>query len=255
MFFRMIVSSALLIGLVAGLLLTAGQQLGVVPIILAAEKYEIADESTAVSAEDHGHANDGHHHDAAAWAPSDGWERTFYTFVANVFAAVGFSAVLMALMCQLQLFGLTRLTPKKGMLWGVAGFVCVFVAPGIGLPPEIPGVEAAAVKSRQAWWFMAVLSSAVGVGVLLLTPSWYRLIGLVFLAAPYIFGAPHSAGPLFSHPDPNAVAALSELHIQFIIASGITNLLFWLVLGGACAYAIRSFGLIPENRSDAIEQH
>ncbi|KEA63040.1 hypothetical protein ADIMK_2564 [Marinobacterium lacunae] len=46
-------------------------------------------------------------------------------------------------------------------------------------------------------------------------------------------------GPLFINEDPNAVLALSELHTQFIFASTLNNLVFWLVAGLMCARVIK----------------
>jgi predicted cobalt transporter CbtA len=64
-----------------------------------------------------------------------------------------------------------------------------------------------------------------------------KALGLLFLALPYIVGAPHTPGAMFQHPDPAAVEALVDLHQQFVLISGITNLVFWLLLGLACHLA------------------
>jgi predicted cobalt transporter CbtA len=51
---------------------------------------------------------------------------------------------------------------------------------------------------------------------------------------------------MFQHPDPSTVEALTYLHQQFVVISGITNLVFWLLLGVACRLAFnRWFRLIP----------
>ena len=41
------------------------------------------------------------------------------------------------------------LTPRVGIIWGLAGFIAVHFAPAIGLPPELPGSSAADVGARQ----------------------------------------------------------------------------------------------------------
>ena len=55
-------------------------------------------------------------------------------------------------------------------MWGLAGFAVFTIAPGLGLPPELPGVPAAPLLSRQIWWVTAVLATAAACsGLLVLT--------------------------------------------------------------------------------------
>jgi cobalt transporter subunit CbtA len=288
MLFRGIIFNALLVGLLTGVLLSVAQQIGVVPIIFAAEQYETTEVETkdvsvikapainGVEAQqalkvtqddghsDHDHGAHDHHGSAAekplvgstvkpeptvddhaghvhndeAWAPEDGIERTFYTYLSNILAAIGFAAVMLALMIQVQLQELAKVSVARGLLWGGAGFVAFFAAPGVGLPPEIPGIEAAAIESRQSWWLLTVLAVAAGLAIVAFAPKLFKLAGIAFIALPYVIGAPHPADPAFTHPDPAAVAALSELHERFIFASGVSNLIFWLALGAASAWML-----------------
>jgi len=239
MLLRGIIYSALLIGLLVGLLLTGLQSVVVNPIIFASEAYEsVEEEPAAAPAHDHG----AHEHNDEAWGPEDGAERLFYTALANVIASIGFAAVLLALMSQTQLQGWTSSSLGKGVLWGLAGFIAFFAAPGIGLPPEIPGIEAAPLENRQGWWMLTVGVFIVGLGLLAFAPLKFKAISLVLFALPYIIGAPHGHGPEFTG-DAASVAALTELHSQFIVASGITNLVFWLVLGAISAWCINRWVL------------
>ena len=122
-------------GLLAALLLTLMQSLWVTPLILEAETYE-----SAAPVAEHSHAaNTAHdHHDADAWAPQDGAQRTLFTGLSNLVVAVGFA---------LMLAGLYSLRAPgriwQGLLWGLAGFAIFSLAPAIGLPPELPGTAAA----------------------------------------------------------------------------------------------------------------
>jgi cobalt transporter subunit CbtA len=241
MIFRRIIYTALLVGLLSGLIMSVIQITTVNPIIFAAESYE---SERAIAVE---HEHGGHNH-SSTWAPEEGAERTSYTIFANVSAGIGFAAILLALMSQLQLSGITQLSVPKGILWGVAGFVAVFVAPAIGLPPEIPGIEAAAIEQRQLWWTLAVIAVAVGLLILSFAPLKYKVLGLISLVIPYIVTIPHHQGPAFAHPDPSVVEALTRLHEQFLINSAISNLVFWLALGVIAAWALNRWTL-AENTS------
>ncbi|MDN3555478.1 CbtA family protein [Halomonas maura] len=235
---RSLVFFACLIGTVLGLATTAMQSLGVTPILLAAEQYETAGGHEPA---EHAHRHDGqagHHHDEATWAPDDGGERLFYTAVSNIFAGIGFAAVLLVLMSLLGERGRLRMTPWHGLVMGGLGFLAVFVAPSLGLPPEIPGAAAAPLEARQWWWLATVASAAAGLGLLILARGWVRGIGPALLLVPHAWVPGHD-GPLFTHPDPQAVQALGELHHAFLWASGLTNLAFWLLAGLLCAIALR----------------
>jgi predicted cobalt transporter CbtA len=83
----------------------------------------------------------------------------------------------------------------------------------------------------------AASSVAIGLGIFAFTPAKIKALGLFFLAIPYIVGAPQVQGPMFQHPDPAAVQALVYLHQQFVVTSGVTNLVFWLLLGLGCRLA------------------
>lgn len=243
MIFRRIIYTALFVGLLSGLVLSAAQMATVNPIIFAAESYE--SEGVVV-----GHDHGSHDH-GDSWAPEDGAERTAYTVFANVSAGIGFAAILLALMSQLQLSGVTQLSLSKGLLWGIAGFVAVFVAPAIGLPPEIPGIQAAAIEKRQLWWILAVVAVAAGLLILSFAPFKYKALGLISLVIPYVVSIPHHQGPTFAHPDPSVVEALTRLHEQFLLSSAISNLLFWLALGVIAAWALNRW-VVPV---DAVASH
>ncbi|TBW50345.1 hypothetical protein EZI54_18355 [Marinobacter halodurans] len=239
--FRSLILSACLVGVALGLAMTAFQAVGTSPIILAAEQYESPEpvvHHTDHASHDHGEQAGGHQHGDDAWAPADGAERLFFTTISNVFAGIGFAAILLVLMNQLRERG--RIAPKahQGLLLGALGFLAVFVAPSIGLPPEIPGASAAALELRQSWWVVTVACAATGLGVLFLATGWKRLLGVPLLIAPQFF-VPSHEGAVFANPDPEAVLALTELHHRFIWASGLANLGFWLLAGVLCALVLK----------------
>ncbi|KAJ33181.1 cobalt transporter, partial [Agrobacterium tumefaciens] len=135
--FRNIVFTAVLVGILGGLAVSAMQAFGTTPLILQAETYEGAGGEAAHSHEATapGAVVPAHEHNEEAWAPADGFERTAYTVAANVLTAIGYALVLTGL---ISLRG-TNGGWREGLLWGVAGFAAVMLAPMIGLPPELPG--------------------------------------------------------------------------------------------------------------------
>ncbi len=142
--FRNIVFTAMIAGLLSGLLLTVMQSFSTVPLILKAEVFENA-------APEAGHSHEAvpaagpaapaaeHHHGEEAWAPADGFERFIYTAAANMLSAIGFALVLIA---ASEAFGGFK-GWRGGLMFGIAGFLTVILAPGLGLPPELPGMPAA----------------------------------------------------------------------------------------------------------------
>ena len=114
---------------------------------------------------------------------------------------------------------------QTGLLWGLAGYLVFFVLPSLGLPPELPGTEALPLPVRQQWWLEAVAASAAGLSMLCFAPRWYvKLVGIVFLLAPHLLGAPHMPDATSAGPDALANA--------FIGATALANAVLWLTLGG-----------------------
>lgn len=211
-----ILYAAAFAGLLAGLLLTGIQQLQVAPLILEAETYEDAAAEIA-----HTHAAEtGHHEHAHEWQPENGWERTIYTAVANVTLAIGLGLVLGA---AFSLRG--RISWRSGLLWGLAGYAAFFVAPSLGLPPEVPGTLAAPLQDRQLWWLVTVAMTSAGLALLAFARDWkFKALGVLMFVAPHLIGAPQPQNP--------GSAAPRELAHAFIQATAIANAVFWLALGG-----------------------
>ena len=208
---KRIVSAAALAGLISGLLLTAIQQIEIVPLIEAAEAREAA--NVASQAHQHSEANQ-------SWTPHAGWERALATAVSNIILAIAFALLLSSAMSLRRSSGW-----RAGLVWGIAGYVVFFVAPALGLPPELPGTDAAPLSDRQLWWVGTVALSGAGLWVAVFADKpWLRILGLALLIAPHLVGAPQPATPAASAP--------LDLTSDFIRATYITNAILWLSLGG-----------------------
>ncbi len=222
--FRSIVFSSALAGLLVGLAITLAQQVGTAPLILRGEVYERAAEaspsqSAIPAAHEHSGAAD-HDHAQPAWEPSDGLERTAYSALANILTAVGFALLL----CGTYALQGRPASWRAGLLWGLGGFAVFVVAPGLGLPPKLPGMPTAALEPRQAWWIATAATTALGLGLLAFRRSALAiLLALALLAAPHLVGAPQPSDP--------STAVPANLAHEFIVAVTLTGLLFWGLLG------------------------
>jgi cobalt transporter subunit CbtA len=211
--FRAIIFSAVFAGLIGGVVATVVQSIKVTPLIREAETYEAAARAPTVNADGHDHQH------AKAWTPDGTFETTLGTLGANTLAAIGFALLVTAAM---TLHG--EANWYRGLLWGVGGFASFSLAPAVGLPPELPGMAAADLVSRQAWWIGTAIATAAGLTFLFLIrrPAW-ATAGAILIAAPHLIGAPHGTGAGAGVPP--------ELIIEFGIASLISNLLLWAALG------------------------
>src|SRR3954451_23426785 len=211
--FRSIVFSAVVSGLIAGSAVTVAHQFSTVPLILKAETYEhdqaegeakpAAAAAAAHSASPHDHSSHdhaahphdapqagAHQHDAAAWKPAEGMQRHAFTAAANVLTAIGFALLLAGIYAVRG----RAVTWRDGLLWGLSGFVIFTIAPGLGLPPELPGVPTASLEQRQIWWIATSVATASGLGLIFLQRSaWAASLGFCLLVLPHLFGAPQLA--------------------------------------------------------------
>jgi cobalt transporter subunit CbtA len=228
--FRRIFMVALLAGLFAGAATTALQVGWAVPLILKAETYESSAPAEPVN---HVHA-DGqvHVHDADAWAPEDGLERTFWTTTMNILLGVG-GGLLIA-----GIFSLRRKEAdwRVGLGWGAAAFAAVSLSPALGLPPELPGTAAAELTSRQGWWWFAVIAAAVGIACVVYGKGMLvKAVGVAIAALPHLIGAPHPAA--------HEALAPAALQHEFIAAALVSAAIFWLALGLAVGFLASKFTL------------
>ena len=230
---KRIIYAAALAGLLAGLLLTVIQIMQVSPIIYQAEVHEHQAENSSQpnsssahvmhQHQTHSHPEDAHAHEE--WQPEDGWERTGFTALANISQAVGFGLFLGAAFCLRRAI----VDWRSGLLWGIAGYAVFFIAPSLGLPPELPGTNAASLLDRQIWWLITVLATAAGLAMMVFAADWKaKLAGLVLLVAPHLLGAPH--------PAIEGGTAPMQLTQSFLYATAIANAAFWLALGGLMGF-------------------
>ncbi len=213
--FRRLVFAALCAGLLSGVAATVAHQIGTVPLIRQAETYEKPLERASPVAHEH----------TSAWEPENGAERTVYTLLADILTGVGFALLLGA--------GLTlrggEVGWRQGLLWGLAGFATFTVAPSLGLPPQLPGSEAAPLFDRQIWWLGTTVATGGALALIAFTTrARWALLATVLIVLPHLYGAPE--------PPEHIAAVPAALTHRFIIAATVVNLLFWLILGASTGY-------------------
>lgn len=218
-------------GLLAGLLVTPAMYLKTVPLILQAETFE-----EAGGGHSHGEMETApHDHDAVtADTEEEGAELPFgrlgNTILANLVAGAGFALLLGGVALLLG----RRITVQNGLYWGIAGFFAVAFLPALGLSPELPAMPAADLAERQLWWIAAVVLSGLGIYLVVLRQEiWAKILGLVLIAVPQLYGAPHPED--ISSPVPALLAS------QYAVASLATNLFMWAVIGLALGWFIQHY--------------
>ncbi|MSQ67226.1 MAG: cobalt transporter [Gammaproteobacteria bacterium] len=212
---------ALASGASAGLILTLLHQVLTVPLILEAERFEVADVMT---------------HETPAWAPQAGVQRLAATALSDVLAGVGFALLLAAV----WLWRDQPINVWQGLLWGLGGFAALTLAPAAGLPAALPGSAVAALAARQWWWVGTALASATGLAALVFLPSLGgKLVGVGLIAIPHLAGAPQPLG--------QAAVASQVLGERFAQATLLSSAIFWCVLGVVGAWSFQRYVRAPAN--------
>jgi cobalt transporter subunit CbtA len=215
-------TSALFAGLLAGLITVVLQYFLMEPLILEAEEYESGAkihapfatglQTASETATDHTHGVDDTH-----------TTRFGLAFAADFIVSVAWGLIMVAGFAMAGKLG-HHVTPQQGLLWGIAGFVAVHVAPGIGLAPELPGIPAADLHARQIWWVMTVSAAVIALALAAYGQTPVAYAGaVVLLVAPHIIGAPML--------DQLSGTAPPELAGEYVARSYAVALASWTSLG------------------------
>lgn len=184
-------------GIVAGALLALLQQLGTTQYILEAELLAEGIEQNGID-----------------------WVRFGNTAMATILIAVGFSGLLAGVALVLG----KEITTENGLYWGAAAFAAFTFAPALGLPPELPGMDAATLSERQYWWGGTIIATAIALYLI----AFKRTAPMMGLAAllmclPHMIGAPEIAHVVGDIPP--------TLSAQYAVVSLGTSFAMWSVIG------------------------
>ena len=199
---------ALLAAVAAGVVATGLQLFFLEPLILQAENLELGRDLHAATGFD--------------------MSRAAYTLLFNCLAAFGYGLLLAA--CYALRGGATA---RAGLLWGLAGFASFSLAPALGLPPELPGMQSADLVARQLWWVLTATTTAAGLACIAFSRSLsLKLLAVVVIAVPHIAGAPQGAEDRSGVPE--------QMVQAFIAGSLAVSASMWVFLGAAIAALMKS---------------
>jgi len=249
MIFQRLIWAALATALLVGSVQTGVQRWQAAPLILAAEVFEEQKAAPSEAPEApgalnapalaeavataHEHEHEHEHGAAKEWEPENGFERTGWTWVANVLHAFSMALLVFAVMgiWLVRRGSAVASLPLAGLV-AAAGWLSLHLWPTLGLPAEVPGMEAAPLHARQLWWVLAVGSAGLACAIAgFARGSWRWLAAAVLLALPFIVGAPQLQGDALAGYDANAHAALEQLGHQFVWATTWVALSFWGSMG------------------------
>ncbi|WP_347265950.1 CbtA family protein [Paracoccus sp. (in: a-proteobacteria)] len=221
-----LLTSALIAGAAAGLI-AALLQLGFVqPVLLHAELYEGGDlVHFAAASVGHDHAAAPAAAAQAAAPPVAGFDvqRDGLSVLFSIVVYAGYALLMVAAIALTESRG-HRVTAREGMLWGLAGFIAVQLAPAFGLAPELPGMAAADITQREIWWAATVLLSAAALWLIAFGRGWRAWAPAIAMAAlPHLIGAPQ--------PDEMFGPTPPELAAQFAGRALGVGLVAWVALG------------------------
>ena len=221
--FMRILTSALFAGAIAGLIAGVLQLVFVQPVLLHAELYE----SGALVHFGSGAAGVSAHQDVGGFSSieplRDGLSIAFSAMIYT-----GYALILVAAMSFASSRG-TQITARQGVIWGLAGFIVVHLAPGFSLAPEVPGVAAGDLHDRQLWWFATVIAAAIALWLIAFARGWALWgIAVILLATPHLVGAPQPDS--FTGPVPTELGALFASR-----AFGV-GLVAWVLVGSLAGY-------------------
>lgn len=241
-----ILATAIVAGALAGVFVFSAHMVKVVPLIQAAEVYENSDQTTALAPHSSAQADTHHHneaHDKSStkpeahshgedeWSPDEGLERGLYTLLTDLIMGVGFGLMLTAIIAIRR----HEIDWQKGILWGLGGFCAVTAFPALGLAPEMPGMQAAALLDRHIWWGATVAASSIGLSLMFLVRNWmFKIVGGILILLPHIVGAPHVKLEVGTIP--------VEMGSEYAATTLVITLFFWVVLGGLIGYFYPRFG-------------
>ena len=211
---------ALIAGGIAGLLLAELQYFVVAPLVLEVETYGATSNQLK-----------------EAWpiVMDDG--QIFFTVFSNIMSGILFGLLLAA--CYLRH---RPISWSCSIIWGLAGFFIFHLAPAFVQPQEFSVDAAVSLAVRETWWWLTVVTTALGFWMIAFKPVHYlKLSGAVLIALPHLL--------ITAQPDVHNMLVSEELRGTLIHTSLICNAIFWMLLGPLSAFFYNRIRGVSEIKS------
>ena len=206
--FQRIVFSASIAGLLSGLLVTFLLQVWITPLIRSAEKFEI---KSTLNTKNHHHDSDSKEHFFS--------KPFFKTFTANTITSISFALLIISTGGFLKKFD-----TKKGLFWGIGGFIVFSLMPSMVIDPKLPGDLSLTLSKHNLLWLLTTTCSAIGLLFIIFSKKFIgKLFGLIILTIPHLIPS--------SIPELKTTKELKIIQEEFYLSVLITSLIFWSFLG------------------------
>jgi len=215
--FRGILLAALFAGVISGVVATVAHQIWTVPLIKQAETFPPPPGAEA---------------SPQGWVPAEGFQRVASTAVADIVTAIATAILLLAA----YVIRGHEVNWVRGLHWGLGAFAALTLWPNLGLPPYLPGQAMARHLDRQIWWSVTAILAVGGLLLLLYARKVLPVVvGFLLLVLSQLYGAPL--------PQSYNSAIPELLARRFVVASVVTNLMFWLLSGSLTGLFYQHFVL------------
>ncbi|MBI37322.1 MAG: hypothetical protein CL568_07045 [Alphaproteobacteria bacterium] len=156
-------------------------------------------------------------------------KRFFFTFLANLILAVGFSFLIIAAF----ILSNVKVGVGNGVLWGLGGYLVFTIAPSLGISPELPGTFFGDLGYKQFSWISISILTALGLWFLVFRKSYIlKMIGILIILIPQI-----ALPDVTNH---STSASIPEsLYGEFLINTLVSLFLFWVFLGASSGAILR----------------
>lgn len=246
-----LVASLLIAGIAAGLFLSMIQSLEAMPLLQSAERMDHQQLQRGMPSQ-HSHNDEtAHNHSEAAHPPQDTHQREAARIISNCLLGVGCCFLLAAsIYAHNSRSGAQPSDPATGLVWGLVGYYSFYFAPSLHYPPETPATDLMRVAhdhgsliSDQTGWLCLALFSCLGAALMVYTRGRLKIIGLLVLLLPHagLWVVSNQLTPPYHTHSLFRLYQVTEQNYRY--ATGLGNLVFWLLLGGLTTTAINRFSL------------
>lgn len=224
-----LLSSGLVAGFFAGILITFFHLLLIQPMIDQAEVYELSSSiEMADLHEDYHHNEENNHHNEEIDIYIFGYdlERTIFSFIANILIATGFSFFFASVLTLIK----HSFSSKHIFLVGFFGFLSFCLLPSISVAPQPPGSIQIDIMLRQFFWLLITSFSIIGFGLFAYKKEiQWKIISFVILIIPHIIIMLFIKDSLVSNLP-------SDFVFKFIFSTILSGAFLWLILSMVMSY-------------------